>query len=175
MAQTNGDSSLTHQGSSLERHIVAVLRACLYVGMVFILIISVVTAFHVIGRYGFHKPVLGLIEISNYCLIVAVFLIGAYIMALKRHVTLGIIVDRFSERAQAIIDSVTYLLCLAFTIVVCWQTFLRAIYEVNSGASSEILRIPNSPFVIVVAIGWALLSIAIIINLVHSFTRMVKK
>lgn len=171
MSQCNEGRSV----SRLERCITAVLRICQDIGIATIVVMMLVTVVHAVGRYVFAHPVPGLIEVSCFMLITAVFLVGGYTAMVKGHVTIGLIVDRFSERTQAIVDSFTYILCLVVAILALWQSFAHGIYIMESGVTSSILRIPRFPFIYVVGVGWGLFSLAILIHLVHFLPRVVKK
>jgi len=58
-------------------------------------------------------------------------LAGAYTMLVKGHISIGVLVDRFSERTQAIFDSVAYLICPGVAIVAVWQTLAQATYLIE--------------------------------------------
>ena len=134
-----------------------------------------VTMVHAIGRYGFDRPIAGLSEISVSMLVTLVFLMGAYTAVVKGHIAIGIIVDRFSARTQAIIDSITYILCLVGAIVGLWQSIVRGIYSISAGYTSSVLAIPVFPFLFIVAFGWAIFGMVIVMHLIHFLPRAVKR
>ena len=171
MSQSSGDRSVFR----LEGRIKNVLRVCQYVGVGFIIALMILTVANSVGRYGFDQPILGTIELSQYLLLTSAFLVGAYTMIVKSHVSVGIIVDRFSERTQAIIDSFTYIFGLAVTIAAVWQSLSRGIYIMHAGQATAILGIPNFPFYYIIAAGWGVLGLAIIVHLAHLLPRAVKR
>ena len=162
-------------GHAIEVCIATAIRVALYAGMAAVVVMMLITVVHAVGRYAFDKPVRGIIELSGYLLVTAVFLIGAYAMLNKSHITIGLIVDGLSERTQAIIDSITFSIGLAFTIAASWQTFVQASYIMERGQESAILHIPNFPFYYMVGFGWVLFGLAILMQLVHAIGRAVKK
>lgn len=159
----------------LEAGFGVAVKAALYVGMAAVVALMLLTVVHAFGRYALDKPINPIIELSSFLLVTAVFLLGAYAMFHKGHVTIGMIVDRLSARTQAIMDSITYLMSLGFTILACWQTFVRGTFLIHARQASTILHIPNFPFYYIVGIGWGLFSLAIIMHLVYSLHRAVKK
>lgn len=161
--------------NALDKCITKIIKIALYFGMAAVVAMMLITVIHAVGRYTIATPVPGIIELSGYLLVTAVFLIGAYAMLQKRHISIGIIVDRLSERKQAIIESVTFIISLIFIFAASWQTFFRASYIMKQGQASAILHIPNSPFYYMVAVGWVLFGLAILVQLVHSIGRAVKK
>ena len=160
---------------SVERITDVALKTLHYVGMVFALSMMMLTTVHAVGRYIFGLPVPGLVELSSYMMVTMIFLTAPYTALVKGHIAIGVIVDRFSERTQAIIDIFIYLLCLVVSVIAAWQTFVRGFYIMEEKQVSTILSIPNAPFIFIVAIGWSMFSVAILIHLVNSISRGVKK
>ncbi|OGO20613.1 MAG: hypothetical protein A2144_02930 [Chloroflexi bacterium RBG_16_50_9] len=146
----------------------------MYVGMGLVVALMILTVVNSVGRYGFDQPVLGVIELSDFFLLGSAFLVGAYTMVVKSHVAIGILVDRFPPRAQAVIDSLTLTFCLVAVIAAVWQSFARGIFMMHQGQATAILHIPRFPFYYVVAFGWALLAVAIIMRIAHLFPKAVK-
>lgn len=162
-------------GSGIERIISPVLKALHYLGMIFALLMMLLTTVHAIGRYIFGLPVPGLVELSSYMLVAMIFLTAPYTEMVKGHIAIGVLVDRLSEKTQAIIDIFIYMLCLAVSVIAAWQTFVRGYFIMQERQVSTILSIPNAPFIFLVGIGWSMFSLAILIHLVNSISRAVKK
>ena len=159
----------------LDKYTLAILRVALYTGVGIYAALMVLTVVHGIGRYIFLLPVPGFIDLSCQMLLVACFLTVAYTMGLKGHITIWFIVDRFSPRTQAVIDSITYILCLVFAAVALWQAFVQGTFMMQQGQISGILHIPNFPFIYLVGVGYAMFSLAIVMHLIHLIPRAVKK
>lgn len=160
-------------GHVIEVFLSRVIRAALYTGMAAVVLLMFVTVVHSVGRYAFDQPVPGIIELSGYLLVSAVFLIAPYAMLKKQHITIGLLVDSRSVRTQSIIDSITFLICIVFSATTTWQTFFQANYMMKTGQASAILHISNYPFYYLVGVGWALFSLAILKHLVHSVRRAI--
>ena len=167
MEENKYTSFFSKRDAPWERRIAQVLGVVQYVGMAFVVLMMVLTVIHAVGRYGFNKPITGLVEMSCFMLVIIIFLTGAYTQVVKGHICITLVVDRFSERTQAIIDSITYTLSLAFAIVVFWQSVVRGVYLMGSGYVTAMLGIPHFPFLYIVAIGWGLLALAILLHLIH--------
>ncbi|OGO24931.1 MAG: hypothetical protein A2144_04485 [Chloroflexi bacterium RBG_16_50_9] len=161
--------------SRIEGHLAVILRGFQYAGMSLVLVMMFLTVVHSVGRYIFAMPVPGIIEMSSFMLVTMIFLSIAYTQIFKGHVVIGLIVDRFSERTQAIIDSFTYLIGLVVSILAIRQTFIESMHMVQAGDRSMILQIPAFPFYFVVALGWTLFSLAMLVQLIHFVLRMVRK
>jgi len=161
--------------SNIERITERVLKKIHYAGMVFALLMMLLTTVHAVGRYILGLPVPGLVELSSYMMVTMIFLTAPYTALVKGHIAIGVIVDRFPLRTQAIIDILVYSLCLVVSVITAWQTFVRGFYIMEEKQVSTILSIPNAPFIFVVAIGWSMFSVAILIHIVNSILKAVKK
>ena len=161
--------------SWLEKVTERALKGIHYLGMAFVILMMLLTTIHAAGRYLFGLPVPGLVELSSYMLVTMIFLTAPYTAMVKGHIAIGVLVDRFSPRTQAVIDILIYTLCLAISVIAAWQTFIRGEYIMKEGQVSTILSIPNAPFVFLVAIGWVLFSFAVLILILNSIVKGVKK
>ena len=99
----------------------------------------------------------------------------AYTEVVKGHIAIGIAVDRLSERTQAIIDSVTYILSLALASMALWQSVVRGILIMEAGKVTAVLGITHFPFIYVLAFGWVILALAILAHLIHFIARAVRR
>lgn len=171
MSQGNGIS----QESGAKRLVTAVLRRAHYGAVAFLALMMILTVVHVVGRYAFNSPIPGFLELSSFMLILAIFFAGAHTMVVKGHIDIGMLVERFPVRTQAIVGSIVYLLCLMFTVLAAWQSFVRGTYLLNPALTTSILHIPVSPFMYIIGIGWALLGLAVLMQLIDFVLRAVKK
>lgn len=168
-------SNMRKIGRTVESCIVSVNRFVQYIGMAAVIAMMFLTVVHAVGRYAFEEPVPGVIELSGYLLVTAVFLLIGNAMVENRHITIGIIVDRLPLRIQAIVDVLTMLIGLVFSLATSWETFVQGAYIMKMGQASEILHIPNYPFYFLVGIGWALFSLALLLRLFYAIRRAVNK
>jgi TRAP-type C4-dicarboxylate transport system permease small subunit len=159
----------------IERITEIVLKKIHYIGMVFALLMMLLTTLHAVGRYLLGLPVPGLVELSSYMLVTMIFLTAPYTALRKGHIAIGVLVDRLSVRRQAIVDIFIYLSSLVVSVLAAWQTFLRGFFIMQERQVSTILSIPNAPFIFVVGIGWSMFSLAILIHVIHSVSRAIEK
>lgn len=162
-----GENNQDYVSSHLENRIVSILRVCMIVGMVFIVVMAALTTIHALGRYIFNMPIPGLIELSCILLLLAVFLGGAYVTVTKGHISVGLIVDRLPQKVQTFIDIFNYLCCLAVTVIAIWKSIEQGLYLMKTGVEYTIISVPRFPFVLIVGLGWALISVGLVILLLH--------
>lgn len=124
--------------------------------------LMLLTVVHCLGRYFFDKPILGLVEISIYLLVTGIFLLMSYTQSLKGHIIVDLIYSRFSPRVKDFLAIIHYFIILVFTIPASIWSLKRAAYIHGSGNVSTILEWHYWPVLYVVALGWILLSIIVL-------------
>ena len=129
----------------------------------------------VMMRYVFNRPITGTLELNEYMQAILIAFGMAYCAVLKGHVSIDIIVSKFPQRAQAVIDSITCIFGLGVFSLITWQTALYVKEELDTGIESMVLGIPSFPFVGAVALGSALFSLVLMTHLVEFLSRAVKK
>lgn len=126
----------------------------------------------VIGRGFLGKPIPGAFELSEYILATFILLGTAYTQQVKGHVGVDLVTSRFSSRTRTICQMITTALSLFIIAIVIWQGWIEGIGE---RTVSDMLRIPQYPFRLVVAIGGFLLWLELLvdlINLIGNFKRI---
>jgi len=141
-------------------------------GMSLIIPLMLLTTGDVIGRGFFRKPIPGTFELSEYLLAVLILLGAAYTQQVKGHVGVDFITSRLSPRRRKICQIITTLLSLFIIAIVVWQGFLQGMSE---RTVSEILRIPQYPFRLLIAIGGFLLWLELWIDLVSLIGGRVRR
>lgn len=150
-------------------------RVCGIVALIFLLIMMLMTVADVCLRYIFNAPILGSFEITEYLMIIAGFLGVAWCAVQKGHVKVDLIVSHLPLRARTIIESITLILAMTVAPIVAWQGFAQARYAQSAGDSSSILKIPASPFYVVVGFSYALLSVVLLTLIAELIIKAVKK
>jgi TRAP-type C4-dicarboxylate transport system permease small subunit len=150
-------------------------RLNLYVsmaGMSLLIPLMLLTTSDVIGRGFFRKPIPGSFELSEYMLVVFILLGAAYTQQVKGHVGVDFITSKLSPRLRAVCEIVTTVLSLFIIAIVIWQGFLEGIRE---RTVSDMLRIPQYPFRLLVAIGGFLLWLELLIDLMSSIGKVIRR
>jgi TRAP-type C4-dicarboxylate transport system permease small subunit len=117
----------------------------------------------------FHLPVSGTYEVVSF--LGAVVTAGAlgYTQKRKDHIVVDILSEKFPAKVKRVLDRGSYLLILAFFSVVSWQTFVYGMRLMRTGELSETLKIAYYPFVFLVGIGFAVLALTSLLDLVETF------
>jgi TRAP-type C4-dicarboxylate transport system permease small subunit len=129
----------------------------------------IITAADVVARDVFNHPIPGTIELSQYMLAIFILLGLAYSQQVKAHVAVSIITSRFSERAQLILSIMTTLIGLFIFSILTWQGWVVGIEE---RTVSDMLRVPQYPFRLLVAVAALSVCLELLIDLGDSLKKL---
>jgi TRAP-type C4-dicarboxylate transport system permease small subunit len=130
------------------------------------------TAGDVIGRGIWARPLPGAVELSSYMLVVFILMGVAYTQQVKGHVRVSMLVSRLPEQAQSILDIITILLSLFIISILAWQGWVVGIEE---RTVSDMLRIPQLPFRLLVSIAALFLCLELLIDLTVSVEKLIRR
>jgi TRAP-type C4-dicarboxylate transport system permease small subunit len=139
---------------------------------VVLIALMLLTVSDVFLRALFKKPIIGVHEISVSMMICIGFLGLAWVTLRDRHIKVDLLVSRFSPAWQKRINYINYLLVGCVSAVMTLESYQRSLFMRKVGAASERLNIPQFPFYLVIAVGYFLLLLTIIVWLL---TREVQK
>jgi TRAP-type C4-dicarboxylate transport system permease small subunit len=142
------------------------------VGMVLLIPMMLLTAGDIVGRAVWARPIPGAVELSSYILAVFILLGVAYTHQVKGHVRVSMLVSRLPERAGLLLDVVTTLLSLFMISILAWQGWVVGIEE---RTVSDMLRIPQLPFRLLVSVAGLLLCLELLIDLADSLRKLVRR
>ena len=119
----------------------------------------------------FHMPYRGAYEIVSFLgALVIAFALG-YTQKRKDHIVVDILTEKFPKKVNRVLDVVNYSVTLVFFSIVTWQILAWGMKIWESGEVSETLKIIYYPFIFSVAMGFGVLSLTILIDLLKTFQR----
>jgi len=142
-----------------------------YLGMLLILPLMLLTSVDVIGRAAWARPIPGIVELSSYMLDVFILLGLAYTQQVKGHVRVSMLTSRLPQRAQQSLEIVVTLLSLFIMVLLAWQGWVVGMEET---AVSDMLRIPQRPFKLLVGVAAILLCLELVVDLMSAFTAVIR-
>jgi len=155
---------------TMRRGIQKINRFIAGVGAWFLIPLMIITAVDVVGRDVFNHPIPGTVELSQYMLAVFILLGFAYAHQVKAHVAVSIFTSRLSGPAQIILNTLSSLLCLFISCIIAWQGWVVGIEEKTV---SDMLRVPQYPFRLLVALAAFLLCLELVLDLGDSLKKLV--
>jgi len=133
------------------------------------------TVVDVTGRYFFNIPLNGAWEMIGLSLVCAGTWALANCQREKGHVNVTVLLHRLSPRIEAAVLSVGYLIGLVAFSIISWGAFTRAHrYYLEEGHYTDMLHIPYSPFLLIMAVGIAMLALLLLIDLIQAIGRIVR-
>ena len=127
------------------------------------LVVTDVIRYQAIG-----EPVPGAHEIVELIAAVILSMGIGYLTFVKGHVSVGLLVDLFRPRVQAVFDLVTGVIALGFTIWLTQGMVEMAIRNFNYGWVTGVLEIPRSPFMFLIAFSLALTCVVLARDVIKS-------
>jgi TRAP-type C4-dicarboxylate transport system permease small subunit len=115
------------------------------------LVIFAMTVILVVLRYAFNSSIMGGYELIEYLFIYTSALGAAVALAMRRHISVTVLVDRLPRAARRIVDAAGHLLVAVFNAAVIYYSipWIRA----TGGFESPVLRLPNRLIQLIVPIG----------------------
>ena len=147
-------------------------RGVAFVGMLFLVPMMLLTSSEVVSRALWNRPVPGSMELSSYMLALFILLGIAYTHQVKGHVKVTMFTTHLPEKAAVVLEMVTTLLSLFIVVLLAWQGWVEGLQE---EAVSDMLRIPQMPFRLLVCPAGALLAMELIFDLVDSFGKLARR
>lgn len=143
-----------------------------YVGMFFLIPMMLLTSGEVVGRAIWSRPIPGSMELSSYLLAIFILLGVAYTHQVKGHVRVTMLVSRLPERIAQILEIITTLLSLFIIAVMTWQGWVVGMEE---RTVSDMLRIPQFPFRLLVSVTGFFLCLELILDLIDSLKKLLRR
>lgn len=146
-------------------------RVLSYIGMALLVPMMLLTSADVTTRSLWARPIPGTLELSSFMLAILILLGVAYTHQMKGHVRVTMLTDRLPEKWSESLNILTTLLTLFIVLIVLWQGIIVAF---ESGAVSDMLRIPELPFRLLVSVAALMLALELILDLVDSFRAIIR-
>lgn len=132
------------------------------------------TVSDVLCRKLLSKSILGTVEITEMMMIVTVFFSLAQTELLNGHIKVDLVLSRLTPKAQACFDLFTQLCCALLFGAITVSTLRHASGMRDSGEVTLDLLMPVWPFVYVVALGCALLTLALLLKFLQAVHEAVR-
>jgi TRAP-type C4-dicarboxylate transport system permease small subunit len=159
---------------SLEAWIYPISRLMSWVASVILFSMMLLTITDVFLRKVFSRSILGTVELTEFMMVVLVFFALAHTEVSNGHVRVDLIMSRFGERAQTLVDMITQFVCFLLFGLVTWSALVYSARMKASGEVSQDLWLPIYPFVYIVAVGCALLTLTLLIKFLMALIGRIK-
>lgn len=120
-----------------------------------------------------YKPIHGSYELVGFCGAVATGFALGYTQIRKDHIIVTMFTDKFPKGVNRFLDGLNYTVNTVFFGIVSWQTFKWGMKISRVGEVSETLKMIYHPFVYCLALGFAVLSFTLLVDLIRLFRKEV--
>ena len=108
------------------------------------ILIGFIVSFEVIARYIFNAPTIWVNEASRFLQIWATYLALTYTFHKKDFIRITFIYDRLNDKGKKILDFISFLFIISFSLIVVYYGWLIAYDSLETGrTSATILDVPS--------------------------------
>jgi len=122
-----------------------------WVGLLGLMFMMLFTLIDVIGSTVFNKPLRGATELVGYVQIIAIGGAVAIAFYADRHIAIDFLVLHLPKAVKKVVNKFVAVVCLAFFIILGWQSFVYGAALQKSGELSSTAHLPLYPFAYFVA------------------------
>ena len=139
-----------------------------YISVAALLIMVLITAADIVLKQIFLAPITGAIEITRMMM---VCMAPSFVSALfkKRHVAVGLFIDKMGKAGQIVFDTFGYLLSAGICGLMCYQGIVEMNRRIAQNQVYTMLRIPTFPFYLIFAIGMGVFALGILVLLLDKY------
>lgn len=121
-----------------------------------------------VGLRIVRAPVSGTYEIVSF--LGAIVTAGAlgYTQKRKDHIVVDILSEKFPAPVKRALDGASHAVTLVLFSIVSWQTFAYGRRLMQTGELSETLKVAYYPFVFLVSLGFAVLALTLLLDLLET-------
>src|SRR5690625_2621172 len=103
----------------LSKVIQSITQFTSWIALATMALMMVFITFGVTSR-ALNHPILGDVEIVQLGMVVLIMLGLAYTQSQNAHISIGLVVDRFPKRIQALLDVLAYVLTFSVSFLIAW-------------------------------------------------------
>ena len=157
---------------------VIVFRFSRWMGAVAIVVLGAMMFFTVLDvflRAFFNTPIRGDVEIIELAMVCVGFLGLAWCAMRGMHIQVDLLVTFFSKKGRSAFDVFNYLLGMGVCFIFTYKSVAEGIANRELNNLSAVLKIPLFPFYWIVAVGYAMLLLAVIVLFFKALVEVIKK
>ncbi|MEW6666182.1 MAG: TRAP transporter small permease [Thermodesulfobacteriota bacterium] len=140
-----------------------------------LVLMMLLTVSDVLLRSLLRRPILGTTELTENMMACLAFLALAWCAVERSHLKVDLVMMLFPPRVQAVVDSITSLAGLCLVGLITWRSFLEAGVVKELKIESSLLGIPAFPFYYVMAVGFAMLCLVMLMRWIEEMRKAVKE
>ncbi len=148
---------------AIDKIIAKITEALLILSVAFM---TVVLSGNVFARFALHKSITSAEEIGKYCVVIMTFVALAYIAQQDKHVKISLFFDILSWKGKKIMSIVVCFISAVIIGFISLKAYDYLLFTITAGRTSAVLGIPVSYVAAAIFIGFTLLCIEYVIELI---------
>jgi len=125
---------------------------------------ATVVVVNIVLRVLIRKPLLGTMDYVTLLEALTIALALAYCGLKNGHIAVDLIIQRLSDKSQAIIDTVTNIVSLIFWAISSWYMLDYARTMANSNLMAPTIQMPLYPIIYLIAFGLITLCLVLVLK-----------
>ena len=146
------------------------LKAC-YISMVSLFILMVMTTINTILRKTGIGSITDNLDITEYLLVMIIYCAMAYLESEKGHVRVDMFLFMLPKMLCRIVEAFWYVLSAGILGFFTYSLFINIGRTYASGATTQVYRIPQWPFVAILCFVIFLYTVTVVLHLIEIVTR----
>ena len=142
-----------------------------YIGCAAVFIVMFIMVIDIIMSLVSNSRILGNYELTELGMILLIFFGIAYTQTQKGHVRVDMFIGFLPKKARSIVDGIVTLITAAVVGLMTYAAFIQAGVYASSGTTSSVLHITYAPFGYVMAVGFFLYAIVLIVDAIDLFIK----
>ncbi len=126
---------------------------------------------NIILRATISAPIQGVYDLVVVLTTVVISLSVAYCAVKDGHVAVSLLIQRLPQKAQNVIDFITGSIVFVILILVTWNVLKHAQTMHLNGEVTNTVGIPFAPFIVLIAVGIALLALVVLGKILNLFVK----
>jgi TRAP-type transport system small permease protein len=154
--------------NALQRSVESVIRILVFVGCLVYGIMVLIVVANVFGRFLFHKPIKGTVELVEIMMLFVAFFAVPFAAKQRSHITVGLFVHRFPKQLQKRVFQIGFFLSAVIAGIITYQAIVNTVYALGKlHETTPVLFIPFAPLKFVMAFGCLILFIVLFLDTLH--------
>ncbi|MCB2173507.1 TRAP transporter small permease [archaeon] len=152
---------------SLDRISAILNKSLAFVAGLALIAMMLITVGEMVFRM-FGSPMAGTVEIIGWLAAATTAFALGYTQVYQGHVAIDLFFNRLRPRIRGVINMLVYLAATALFMIITWNVFAHAGVLRQSGSLSETMKVIVYPWVYLVSLGCAGLTLALLVDFIKS-------
>ena len=156
----------------LEKYNTRVSEWFMYIGIVFLLLIMLVTGIDVIGGKIFSWRVMGALDIVTMSQILAITFAVAMAQITGRHVSVEFVVRKFPTGLRRVVTIIINFIGLALFVLKVWRLAMLGYTLQTTGEATATIYLPLYPFAYAISLSCIPVILVFLINIIKTVMKL---